>query len=75
MYFKYKAIALDGGNGDSTGWQYFTCAGTYPNNSADAITETPLVVSTSSPAYHTTLPPYSPAAPRPTGPSVRGRNR
>lgn len=58
-YSKYKGIALDGGNGDSTGWQYFDCPGTYLNNSADAITETPLVTTSSGSAYYTTLPPYS----------------
>jgi len=62
-YSKYKAIALDGGNGDSTGWQYFDCPGTYVNNSADAITETPQVTPSSGPSFFTTLPPYSPAAP------------
>ncbi len=62
-YSTYKAVALDGGSGDSTGWQYFDCKATYPNNSADAITETPLATSSTGTVYYTTLPPYSPAAP------------
>jgi hypothetical protein len=55
---KYKAISEDPLNGDNTGWQYFSCQGSYPNSTADSILEAPLYN-----GYILTLPSWSNTTP------------
>ena len=61
-YAKYEAIALDGLNGDSTGWQSFSCGSGFSPNSADSILETPFQP-TANGGYYMTLPPFSSLTP------------
>lgn len=61
-YARYDAIALDGLNGVSTGWQSFACSGGFTNNTADSVLETPFQPDGTK-SYYYTLPYFSTPAP------------
>lgn len=61
-YTDFKAVVVNVTTGADLGWQTFNCAGTFNDNSADAILETPtLNISGQDTTAH--LPPFSTPAP------------